>query len=133
MKSKYLSLIILLILFVGCNSFVSNELSLEKDRNPSLIPINIPPSFSFLFIDPNNINPIYVQRMQRYDTILKTSPVPVFVMDTKNLPNSLKISLKNKTNYKICGLYIINNIDQLWRSEERRVGKECRSRWSPYH
>src|SRR5260370_36274761 len=26
--------------------------------------------------------------------------------------------------------------DELWlseRSEERRVGKECRSRWSPYH
>ena len=21
----------------------------------------------------------------------------------------------------------------MWRSEERRVGKECRSRWSPYH
>ena len=25
------------------------------------------------------------------------------------------------------GIYIID------RSEERRVGKECRSRWSPYH
>ena len=25
----------------------------------------------------------------------------------------------------------INDIDI--RSEERRVGKECRSRWSPYH
>ena len=24
-------------------------------------------------------------------------------------------------------------IEQLLRSEERRVGKECRSRWSPYH
>jgi len=24
-------------------------------------------------------------------------------------------------------------IVELWRSEERRVGKECRSRWSPYH
>ena len=24
-------------------------------------------------------------------------------------------------------------LDQLVRSEERRVGKECRSRWSPYH
>src|ERR1044071_4009150 len=24
-------------------------------------------------------------------------------------------------------------IDELIRSEERRVGKECRSRWSPYH
>src|SRR3712207_9007600 len=23
--------------------------------------------------------------------------------------------------------------DSLLRSEERRVGKECRSRWSPYH
>ena len=23
--------------------------------------------------------------------------------------------------------------DQTKRSEERRVGKECRSRWSPYH
>ena len=23
--------------------------------------------------------------------------------------------------------------DALSRSEERRVGKECRSRWSPYH
>ena len=27
---------------------------------------------------------------------------------------------------------IIKLLDQ-WRSEERRVGKECRSRWSPYH
>ena len=25
-----------------------------------------------------------------------------------------------------------NNIE-VFRSEERRVGKECRSRWSPYH
>ena len=24
-------------------------------------------------------------------------------------------------------------IGQIPRSEERRVGKECRSRWSPYH
>ena len=23
--------------------------------------------------------------------------------------------------------------ERLSRSEERRVGKECRSRWSPYH
>src|SRR5258708_36676605 len=25
------------------------------------------------------------------------------------------------------------SIARLFRSEERRVGKECRSRWSPYH
>ena len=23
--------------------------------------------------------------------------------------------------------------NRIYRSEERRVGKECRSRWSPYH
>ena len=26
-----------------------------------------------------------------------------------------------------------DDIEGKWRSEERRVGKECRSRWSPYH
>ena len=30
-------------------------------------------------------------------------------------------------------LYIIAVKDDAIRSEERRVGKECRSRWSPYH
>ena len=40
--------------------------------------------------------------------------------------------LENKMNYDM-------NLIQSWlsanklRSEERRVGKECRSRWSPYH
>ena len=29
-------------------------------------------------------------------------------------------------------LFIIHG-GYLLRSEERRVGKECRSRWSPYH
>ena len=27
----------------------------------------------------------------------------------------------------------LNGLAALTRSEERRVGKECRSRWSPYH
>ena len=30
-------------------------------------------------------------------------------------------------------IYQIGTCDNLIRSEERRVGKECRSRWSPYH
>ena len=25
------------------------------------------------------------------------------------------------------------HLEEMTRSEERRVGKECRSRWSPYH
>ena len=27
----------------------------------------------------------------------------------------------------------IKTLSDIYRSEERRVGKECRSRWSPYH
>ena len=35
---------------------------------------------------------------------------------------------------EICGSMDICSLPQLIaRSEERRVGKECRSRWSPYH
>ena len=28
---------------------------------------------------------------------------------------------------------LVFDVDGVLRSEERRVGKECRSRWSPYH
>ena len=46
-----------------------------------------------------------------------------------------------KINYKINAAVVAktfnqtNNNDDISkrRSEERRVGKECRSRWSPYH
>ena len=31
------------------------------------------------------------------------------------------------------GTYLRSGMKVLLRSEERRVGKECRSRWSPYH
>ena len=30
-------------------------------------------------------------------------------------------------------IYLVAYMQSLKRSEERRVGKECRSRWSPYH
>ena len=30
-------------------------------------------------------------------------------------------------------LFLVFAIIYFYRSEERRVGKECRSRWSPYH
>ena len=30
-------------------------------------------------------------------------------------------------------LKLVENYIRITRSEERRVGKECRSRWSPYH
>ena len=52
--------------------------------------------------------------------------------------------LKNKNKYEIIKFDIVlgkkfdirnykNSLLEKNRSEERRVGKECRSRWSPYH
>ena len=40
---------------------------------------------------------------------------------------------REKTNQT--DMYLVGNLDvnSTYRSEERRVGKECRSRWSPYH
>ena len=35
--------------------------------------------------------------------------------------------------FSIIGLALVLFITIIFRSEERRVGKECRSRWSPYH
>ena len=46
------------------------------------------------------------------------------------------LEVKNlKTSFKI-GKKWVPAVEQVCfhvRSEERRVGKECRSRWSPYH
>ena len=41
---------------------------------------------------------------------------------------------KKKGTEKIFEEIIVENLPNMGkRSEERRVGKECRSRWSPYH
>src|SRR5256885_5248589 len=41
---------------------------------------------------------------------------------------------KNAFFFNLFGtLFAIFGVAALVRSEERRVGKECRSRWSPYH
>ena len=47
-------------------------------------------------------------------------------LDNKEIINQIDYVLKNKKINTI-------KVKKLRRSEERRVGKECRSRWSPYH
>ena len=43
-----------------------------------------------------------------------------------------KVLLYARQTGDLIGLLEVKNIEKI-RSEERRVGKECRSRWSPYH
>ena len=48
------------------------------------------------------------------------------------MDDKIKIELTEKEIYDF-KKDIIRNKTNSSRSEERRVGKECRSRWSPYH
>ena len=55
--------------------------------------------------------------------------------DEGTIKSKIKITLKYSKHGKvISGLRRISKPGlRVYRSEERRVGKECRSRWSPYH
>ena len=46
---------------------------------------------------------------------------------------SRKVFVQIPANHPSGGIKVANQLVNLFRSEERRVGKECRSRWSPYH
>src|SRR5256885_15011535 len=52
----------------------------------------------------------------------------------ENYARLLEEVLRNRKNSGLTGAKQVEDVcDHLLRSEERRVGKECRSRWSPYH
>src|SRR2546422_9549312 len=46
--------------------------------------------------------------------------------------NGHEVTVKTKRGYRVVNIEP-TLVTMLKRSEERRVGKECRSRWSPYH
>ena len=50
----------------------------------------------------------------------------------KYVANSLGFLCASTSNYILNRIWTFQN-ENPDRSEERRVGKECRSRWSPYH
>ena len=47
----------------------------------------------------------------------------------KKETRSLPMNKKSRSAFAVYAALVF----MLCRSEERRVGKECRSRWSPYH
>src|SRR2546429_7476909 len=60
--------------------------------------------------------------------------VEVFrVGEHAGFPVSVALELSMENLVHAHDLFCAGNREQTQRSEERRVGKECRSRWSPYH
>src|SRR2546427_10208817 len=70
---------------------------------------------------------------------LKIHRVEISVADGKRFQSHRAVSniLIASKRMKLCFIQVMTNcsLDRnvKERSEERRVGKECRSRWSPYH
>ena len=63
-------------------------------------------------------------------------PPPDKVQETfqKMYPKVTTVDWQRKGDYHIADIRVDGRELNVWfRSEERRVGKECRSRWSPYH
>ena len=74
-----------------------------------------------------------------YSLVLKENDAidSVFLLKTDILPNNVnehqdREDFINVIKMLLDKIYAIADIKE-YRSEERRVGKECRSRWSPYH
>ena len=59
-----------------------------------------------------------------WKNIIKMNILPKVIYRFNAIPIKLPLAFFTELEQKI---------SQFVRSEERRVGKECRSRWSPYH
>ena len=53
-----------------------------------------------------------------------------FVVEKLKDRNCKNIFIPRSKDYNLVEMEAVKRV---YRSEERRVGKECRSRWSPYH
>ena len=58
---------------------------------------------------------------------------PITVQGLEKLKEELVFLKEKKRPEIVAAIAEARSHGDLKRSEERRVGKECRSRWSPYH
>ena len=74
---------------------------------------------------------LYLKEAEQISEILRLMEAPLALMDFENtrIVKDVRNSVNRKLNCEVANL----NKTIAERSEERRVGKECRSRWSPYH
>ena len=72
------------------------------------------------------------EKINRYDLSYEARESLHFLGDLKHIVSDLENMFPGQRCI-VCSSYIDADYDKKERSEERRVGKECRSRWSPYH
>ena len=113
-----------LVLFPNSDQFIDvNAIKVFLSRNP--IPT--------LLGDILHCLHTHTMKKKRYPFVLYTSTCQVvhFTPASVNIEERAKIDLVSKVDVTHSCIYPL--VFSIYRSEERRVGKECRSRWSPYH
>src|SRR5579859_5119815 len=96
-------------------AFLISERILKENPASFIKPRGIKRRVYHTILSPDELQQLYRQY-----------PVDIACEAGKNIPPQERNILSRRRNKVIVSL-LVN------RSEERRVGKECRSRWSPYH
>ena len=76
----------------------------------------------------------FFKQKTAYEIVSRDWSSDVCSSDLSLLPGLVRLAFHDCVGNGGCdGCIDITKADNAGRSEERRVGKECRSRWSPYH
>src|SRR2546430_1830298 len=91
--------------------------------------------FAHSHIKPSNIMAIGDQLKLSSDTAVPLGETrPAYrPLDAYDAPEAGSAPVAPSSDVWSLGVTLVEILTQQTRSEERRVGKECRSRWSPYH
>src|SRR5256886_6242399 len=110
-------------------AYVASQSSLFTIEYSSSSPITLVVSMSIV-----GLSQVQVQTINATTTLQSANILPPLIPQ-----NFRKLTFEDHTSLRVQvtdnskHLYYLNEIPLVLRSEERRVGKECRSRWSPYH
>src|SRR5712671_2658717 len=83
----------------------------------------------------NTAQGLFYDAMTKLQERSGDDPLKIFKKAVENTKPLLEVKTRRVggANYQVPIEVPNNRRTSLARSEERRVGKECRSRWSPYH
>ena len=94
-------------------------------KNPNLNQISKSHDFDIQILIPKYCNFTAMEEKYTYQTHPPPNPSPLW--EYRKMIESGRVPGKGRIHASI------EKLSRRVRSEERRVGKECRSRWSPYH
>ena len=132
-----LTISIILLNGKECLLLLSNFSAQDIEVHLPLLYILLPASIPYI------ISIVYVEILASYKyfvfpqiiTVINNVFIILFIILFHSLLGVLALavgfSIATIINFAWLAIFIKRNLS--WRSEERRVGKECRSRWSPYH